>query len=127
MRIDIKPINSKQREIVNHVQEYIELEADYILYSAEQTTREWQEDEDGDDIDNIIQSAKTEKIINRSFHIKIKKYCVKGIDTYWSEENKAWATVPVNNITDEILILFETEKEARNLFDILDNWIFNEH
>lgn len=127
MRIDIKPINSKQREVVNHVREYIELEADYILYSVEQVTREWEESEDVDSIDNYISAEQTEKIINRSLHLKLKKYCVKGVWTYRSEANEAWATSLLNDMTDEIIALFENEREARNLFDILDNWIFNEH
>lgn len=119
MRIDIKPCNTKGQEITKFIEYFIELNEETYICKASYWCKEWEID--GNDIDNMIR-ASSQKPVYRDYQTKIKKTAILRIEKYYDKLNEAWCIQLDGHVTDDIHL--STEKDAEELYDLLDKWLF---
>jgi hypothetical protein len=122
MRIDIKPVNTRGKEITEHFEEYIQIEDEHLIYVGRYYCNEWEEDGDEGEVDKLVKIANKKENIYRDFYEKYKRQALLGVEKYYSEKDNSWTI----ELQGHCYISFNvaTEKEAQKIFDALDKWIF---
>lgn len=118
-RIDIKQFDMHNEKVSEPILLFIELGDNYLRYVAEYYG-EQPKAEDGED-----KSLGWEEMY-QNFDIKIKREHLVSLDKNWIHKRQLWRVeVEATGYPNSLIWYFKKEKEAINLYKILDDFIFS--
>ncbi len=116
-RIDIKQFDLENEKVTEAIQLSIELHDRFLIYEAEYYSEVPVSDDD--------HSMGWKNVYNK-FRIKIKRPLFISVEFHWLDLRELYKVeIEARGYSNTLKFYFKTEKEAENVYQKLDNYIFS--